>query len=259
MRGRVVARLRGGPYGEQFHQPLAAGTNASAKAILPLLLDLVRPGSVIDVGCGTGSWLAECKRLGVDDVLGVDLGTVGPELLAIEPAEFVARDLSQPLNVDRRFDLAMCMEVAEHLPASAADGLVEQLTALAPVVAFSAAVPHQGGSGHINEQWPEYWAERFEARDFRVVDCLRPEIWSDPDVEFWYAQNLLVFVDERVLAENGRLVDLARATRRQALALVHPRLYLAKAASAPPQVLDRARRVLRRARAGLGRVTVGQP
>jgi hypothetical protein len=104
--------------------------------------------------------------------------------------------------------------------------LVDSLVHHAPVVLFSAAVPFQGGEGHVNEQWPQYWASLFHERGFRVVDCLRREIWSHPAVNWWYAQNLLLFVEAEHLQRHPRLLaEHARTSVRQ-LALVHPRSYL---------------------------------
>jgi hypothetical protein len=97
---------------------------------------------------------------------------------------------------------------------------VDCLTRLGQVVLFSAAIPHQGGTHHVNEQWPDYWAALFERHAYTVVDAIRPRIWNDPDVEWWYAQNTLLFVHRdsraRVSAPAGA----------GPLAIVHPRSYL---------------------------------
>ena len=64
------------------------------------------------------------------------------------------RDLAQPLQIDRRFDLALSLEVAEHLPPECGSEFVQTLTDLSSVILFSAAIPFQGGTDHLNEQWP---------------------------------------------------------------------------------------------------------
>ncbi|MER3452772.1 MAG: hypothetical protein C4321_03245, partial [Chloroflexota bacterium] len=155
-------------YDRAFFEELADATCASADAVAPLLVDLVRPASVLDVGCGTGTWLAAFRRLGIEDVFGIDGGEITPSMLEIPAACFARADLSRPFDLGRRFDLALCLEVGEHLPAGAADALVGSLTAHAPVVAFSAAIPFQGGAGHVNEQWPGWWAARFAERGFEA-------------------------------------------------------------------------------------------
>ncbi|MDH4158655.1 MAG: class I SAM-dependent methyltransferase [Actinomycetota bacterium] len=180
-------------YDAGFFELIRAGSVASADAIVPLVIDELfggEPGSVIDVGCGEG-WFA--KRFEAEGwaAVGVD-GAETPCLLD----RWVPRDLRRPLDTGAlgQFDLAVCLEVAEHLPADRADGLVAELCELAPIVLFSAATPGQGGVGHINEQWPDYWSARFEAYGRDVSGFLRWRIWdhSDPQVQACYRQNLLV-------------------------------------------------------------------
>lgn len=200
--------------------------------IVPLVVRRLRPQSVVDVGCGLGTWLAVFGENGVADVVGVDGDYVDPARLEIPPVSFVAHDLSRSLRLDRRFDLALSLEVAEHLPPRCAATFVDSLTALAPFVLFSAAIPFQGGTNHVNEQWPDYWAALFEARGFAPVDCFRRHVWGNDDVEWWYAQNTLLFVEEgRLGVPPGGGPPLERTPRAQ-LALVHPRQYLWQVESA---------------------------
>lgn len=181
-------------YGEVFFAGIEAGAQRSAKVVVPLLLDLFRPQSVVDVGGGAGHWAAAFFDCGVSDVLTVDGPWVPASARAMPPERFLEHDLRTPLELGRTFDLALCLEAAEHLPASAAEGLVRALTDAAPVVVFSAALPGQGGDGHINEQPPSYWASLFAARDYVCSSDLRRRIWSDAAIEVWYRQNLLCFL-----------------------------------------------------------------
>jgi SAM-dependent methyltransferase len=181
---------------------------------------------VVDVGCGTGAWLEVLREAGVTDVIGIDGSHVTPELLRIPRALFHAHDLATPLSLSRRFDLAMSLEVAEHLPPGAAERFVGDLAALAPVVLFSAAVPGQGGTRHINERWPEYWESLFRACGYVVVDCLRPRIWDQKEVEFFYAQNALLFVDEHQLDRYSVLKAQEERRRGEPLSRIHPRAWL---------------------------------
>jgi hypothetical protein len=118
------------------------------------------------------------------------------------------------------------LEVAEHLPADAADEFVAGLARFAPVVLFSAAAPYQGGEHHVNEQWPAYWAGRFARHDFLPVDCLRRLIWAHPDVEWWYAQNTFLYVERKRLETDPTLAREYAAAGPEALALVHPRRFV---------------------------------
>ena len=130
-------------------------------------------------------------------------------------------DLTQPLQLDRKFDLAVSLEVAEHLPASAGETLIATLARLAPAVLFSAAIPQQSGRHHINEQWPDYWAELFSKHDFTPCDVLRTQFWSDARVEWWYAQNIVLYVKPELLER----IPGARVKEKSVLSLVHPANY----------------------------------
>jgi SAM-dependent methyltransferase len=186
---------------------------------------------VLDVGCGTGSWLAVFQRLGIEDILGVDGPWADQRKLEIPKDRFVVFDLKKPFQMDRRFDLVVSLEVAQHLPDRCAEAFVASLTALGPAVLFSAAIPSQGGIGHLNEQWPEYWVEHFTRRGYVPVDCIRKRIWSNPHVEWWFAQNTLLFAERRCVDRHPRLKKEFENTESGQLALVHPRWYLRLAES----------------------------
>jgi SAM-dependent methyltransferase len=208
-----------GLYDDRFFAEQAddGGATASAQRVLPLVLDLLTPRTVVDVGCGTGGWLHTLTTLADVDITGLDGDYVPRDRLAIPVDRFVPTDLARPVRLDQRFDLAMSFEVAEHLPASRSAGFVEDLTRLADAVLFSAAVPGQGGVGHINEQWPSYWIEHFAQQGFEAWDLVRPALWHDPDVAYCYRQNTFVFVDPAV---HGHRPDLAPAVPDAA----HPEL-----------------------------------
>lgn len=221
-------------YTPQFMAGIAGGSHRSALRILPLAFDLHRPRSVIDVGCGPGAWLAACRSLGVDNVVGVDGDYVDRAKLLIPPDRFLAADLplATPASIraalpdhHESFDLAISVEVAEHLPPAAAGGFVDLLCSLAPVVLFSAAVPYQGGTNHLNEQFPSFWAAHFRRHDYVPIDALRSKVWSDDSIEWWYRQNVLLFASTDTLASNPRLADARLRTRDNAIDIIHPAHY----------------------------------
>ena len=193
---------------------------ASAAVVVPLVLEHVRAGSVIDFGCKHGEWLSLFQRHGVREVLGLDWHD-RMDLLLIEPARFRRVDLRQQVNLAERFDLAVCLEVAEHLPAAAAEPLVSMLTTVAPVVLFSAAVPLQGGNQHLNERPRQYWERMFARRDFIRIDCIRPRVWQDARVAWWYRQNICFYASTAALARHPRLSDRASRSVADDLELVH--------------------------------------
>jgi SAM-dependent methyltransferase len=183
-------------YTDTFYHSLRDGSARSARAIVPLLIEFHNPTSVVDVGCGVGTWLSAFREAGVTDVLGIDADEARHAGLAIPQERFVSHNLTTPFIAPRQFDLVLNLEVAEHLPERAAHTLVETLVGLGSKIVFSAAVPHQGGTDHLNCQWPSYWARLFAAHGFSPSVELRARTWSLATVEPWYRQNLVVFARE---------------------------------------------------------------
>jgi SAM-dependent methyltransferase len=192
-------------YDRGFYDDQMGGSYRSASVIVPMVLEHVPASSVCDIGCGAGTWLCVFLKNGVREVVGVDGAYVPPDYLRIPQASFRAADLRNAFDLGRTFDLAVSLEVAEHLPAIRAENFVATLTRLAPVVLFSAAIPNQGGTDHVNEQWPDYWERLFAARGYVAIDAIRPAVWENDDVEWWYRQNTLLYVDGERLASYPRL------------------------------------------------------
>lgn len=208
-------------YDTTFYDTIRPGVRTSAAVLVPILMAELGPMSVIDVGCGEGWWLAEFAKHGLRDLVGID----GPYVEPVAGAhEHHVRDLAEPLAPwGRRFDLAMALEVAEHLPPDRAATFVADLCALAPVVAFSAAIVGQGGVAHINEGPPGYWADLFAQHAYTVSGALRWRLWDDPAVENWYAQNLLIAARDPVRYPSVFDTPLAPPWH-----VVHPRLFDAR-------------------------------
>ena len=183
-------------YNDTFFDYINQSARASAQSFTQLLYPLLRPESVIDLGCGRGVWLNEWQGAGVRDVLGADGDYVDPDTLDIARDAFLPTDLTAPLKTDRRFDLAQSLEVGEHLPGTAAETLVDSLTAASDRVLFSAAVVGQGGEFHINEQPLSYWQALFAARGYRAYDCVRPSLQHNRAVAPWYRYNAILYVNE---------------------------------------------------------------
>jgi hypothetical protein len=213
-------------YNDAFFAALRQGSERSAAKVLPIVLDLVRPRSAIDIGCGEGAWLSVMRRLGVEDVVGVDGGYVDRSRLAIPQELFVPHDLNTPYRTSRRFDLAMTLETGEHIEPQNSAAFVDMLIGLAPVVLFSAAAPFQGGRNHVNERWPDFWIGLFGERGYQPVDCIRSAVWNDPDVEYWYAQNLFIFLDRARAADYPKLIEEGRRRAFPVPSVIHPRGFL---------------------------------
>jgi SAM-dependent methyltransferase len=162
-----------------------------------MVYELVRPASVLDVGCGAGTWLSQWSSAGVPDVLGIDGDYVDRTKLQIPSDAFKPVNLQQSFSLGRTFDLVQTLEVAEHLDEANADAFVESLARHGDTILFSAAIPKQGGTHHVNEQWQSYWAEKFAKAGYTCYDILRPRIWADRRILWFYRQNMLLFTRGR--------------------------------------------------------------
>jgi hypothetical protein len=214
------------PYDNEFFESALAGSLLSARKVLPKLFEFFKPRSAVDVGCGEGAWLLAAKENGVEELLGLDGDYVDRTRLFVRPDQFRPWNLKERILISRRFDLAIALEVAEHLPYERSETFVDDLCRLSDVILFSAAMPYQGGTDHINEQWLEFWAILFRRHNYVPYDLLRGRIWSDAGIEFWYQQNLVVFAEEK---QGRNLFPSKYLVHDGALSYPHPLTFLLNA------------------------------
>ncbi len=167
----------------------------SPKEIVPEIIKLLNPKSVVDIGCGIGTFIYCFKQEGIRDVLGIDGSWVNKVLVNkfLTEEEFLEKNLEEKLVLDRKFDLVISLEVAEHLSEESAGIFVDNLISSGNLILFSAAIPLQGGQNHINEQWLDYWQEKFLKHGYYLQDVIRPIFWDNPKVFWWYKQNMVLF------------------------------------------------------------------
>jgi SAM-dependent methyltransferase len=216
----VVALAR--HYTPDYSRNLGRESRRTAAVVAPMVMDLLGPDSVVDLGCGTGGWLAEFQLAGVHEILGIDGAWIERDDLEIPVKQFRVADLTRPFELGRRFALACSIEVAEHLPASSAPTFIASLASLAPAVLFSAAIPFQGGTRHLNEQWADYWQALFAQHDFVALDFFRWRLWDNPEVQPYVAQNLWLYIAPSLL-KNDR-IEAERVSKFPVRA-VHPGVF----------------------------------
>ncbi len=190
-------------YSKEFYRGEEECALRSARHVMPYVLELTDAKSVIDVGCGTGGWLSVAKEHGAR-VLGMDSYT-GKTLL--EPDEFVQCDIANGVKCGG-YDLALCLEVAEHLDESSAKPLVAGLCE-AKWVLFSGAHPGQNGVHHVNEQWATWWAELFRDHGYVGVPDIRWQFWENREVADFYRENMVLYAKRPV----GMVVDVIHPER----------------------------------------------
>lgn len=203
------------------HDPVIHNFSA-AKQVLPYIFKLKPVDNVIDIGCGIGTWLSVAKELGAKEILGVDGVDLDEKDLKIPLDDFIVTNLTQPFNLNKKFDLLLCLEVAEHLPESSAEILVDSLTNHSEFILFSAAIPGQGGQNHINEQWPQYWSNLFRAKGYFPCDILSIQFWHNEEVEWWYKQNMVIYGTKETFSH------LNLPITEQLRSIIHPALFKEK-------------------------------
>jgi SAM-dependent methyltransferase len=244
------------PYDDSFFTFVDRTAAAAAAGMIPGLAGELKPRSVLDVGCGRAVWLAHWLRHGADEVLGIDGSYVDPGRLAVPRTCFLAHDLAQSFSLGRQFDLVQSLEVAEHIPATAADVFIDNLVRHGRVILFSAAIPGQGGEHHVNEQPWEYWRAKFATRGFETFDFLRPRIRDERAIEFFYRFNIFLYVHSSVVAALPASIKASRVEHGQPLANELPltvRLRLLAVSCLPRYAVDRVARMRYRLLARLGR------
>lgn len=200
------------------HEKSVHNTKA-AEVIVPIVMRLAHPKSVLDIGCGIGTWLKIFNEAGVGDFFGVDGEDLAQDALQISETNFSVCDLTRPLDLEKEFDLVVSLEVAEHLPEFAAEQFVATLIKHSKLVLFSAAIPGQGGQNHLNEQWPDYWQEKFWKHKYKYYDLIRPEVWNDERVDVWYRQNMFLVCHENI---NLQALEYSNSN------LIHPEFWMRK-------------------------------
>ncbi len=193
------------------------------KQIVPEIIKIINPKSVVDIGCGLGTFLYCFKENGVSDVLGIDGPWTDKDKLSkyLNENEFLEKNLEEVFKLDKKYDLAISLEVAEHVSPESADIFVKNLISAGKIILFSAAIPLQGGQNHINEQWLSYWEEKFSENGYKIHDVMRPLIWNNADIFWWYRQNMvLVTPNDYPIDEN-----LFKNPIRD---IIHPKLFLLK-------------------------------
>ena len=208
-------------YLKRMDEKLIYSADKTLSVVLPKLPPV---NSVVDVGCGIGTWLLSFLKLrnqGVS-ILGIDGPWIDPDLLVIPKDNFLAIDLSlETPQINRKYDLAISLEVAEHLPPEKGEEFISFLTDISDFVLFSAAIPLQGGTNHFNEQWQGYWADLFEQKGYIPVDFIRPALWNDNKIPFHYRQNTILYSREKRVKE----IKLPSLLDGQMLSLCHPEYY----------------------------------
>jgi len=204
-------------YTVDFYESVNQRASETAKLVFEILNKYVRVNSIVDAGCGSGAWIRTALEEGLEKAYGLDLtssidlinkNSDFKEQLDSGRIELIERDfVSNPISEFPKADLAVCLEVLEHLPPSTAESLVARLTEASDFVIFSAAQPGQGGTYHINEQELRYWVDQFAKYDFEPFDPFREILSESNFVPRFYSLNMLLLVSKEALSAGDKIID----------------------------------------------------
>ncbi|EKD25752.1 MAG: hypothetical protein ACD_79C01527G0010 [uncultured bacterium] len=160
------------------------------------VLKTFKPESVIDFGCGTGDILAPFEKRNLN-VLGIDGSFSNKKYSHIRKENFQIFDIREKYPNKNKYDLCICMEVAEHIDEKYSETLIHNITNSAPILIFTAAGPGQEGNDHCNLQPKSWWMEKLRKYDFEYDDNLTNDfilhMSNMNDVQSWYIENLMIY------------------------------------------------------------------
>ncbi len=167
----------------------------SPKIIAEIIKTYYRPKSVVDIGCGCGLYLRELNKLGIE-IFGIDGSPAALRHLAIDKNKFLLQDVTESFSLPRRYDCAICFEVAEHIPTIKSKVLVDNISKISDLVIFTAAPKGQGGHDHINEQDAQFWIDIFDKKGYSLLkeDTQKiRKILADRGAIFWLKDSIFIF------------------------------------------------------------------
>lgn len=161
-----------------------------------LILNKFHPSSVVDFGCGTGDILESFEKNGME-ILGIDGSKACKKYCRIRSDRFLLYDLRNRLHLEKKYDLCLCIEVAEHIEEKYSDALISNLSSSSCLIIFTAAGLRQPGVDHCNLKPHQWWIEKFKKFGFVLdkesTEWLREELRGNPDIEKSLVKNWHIF------------------------------------------------------------------
>lgn len=209
-------------YDDKFYEVVTRSAIQSGEILIPIIQEVFKITSVLDVGCGQGGWLKSWLNNNVDNIYGIDGNYVDLNKLAVPREYFYPADLSRPLNLNKQFDLVQSLEVAEHIGENYDDVFIDNIVRHGKLVMFSAAYPGDGGADHINEKPFSYWQKKFLDRGYFMYDYVRPKLKNNKEIEYWYRYNTFLYIHNSITHTLPQAIKSLEIKDNQAIPLVSP-------------------------------------
>ena len=185
-------------YDEKYYKKHETGSYISALQILKYITSFIDIKSVIDFGCGMGTWCKAIEDLGISNILGIDQHIYDSKYMLIPEKNYMRYDLRKELLFSHKVDIAISVEVAEHIEEEYSERFIHNLCMCSDLILFSAALPFQGGTGHVNEKSCTFWANIFNKFKYKPIDCIRPHFWNNKQIEVWYRNNCILYAEKKL-------------------------------------------------------------
>jgi 2-polyprenyl-3-methyl-5-hydroxy-6-metoxy-1,4-benzoquinol methylase len=244
-------------YSQEFYNSVSSRAVQSARITAGAIAGAIEPVSVVDIGSGQGVWLhtisefvPTVKRAVALDIQSHKSPFFDALLKSSIDFKFVEANFENSSTLpDEQFDMAICLEVLEHLTPDTAVEVARDIGKKCSCLIFSAAILGQGGTGHINEQKFSYWMQLMRDQGFIALDIFRPALRKADDVPSYYKQNMMFFWHPQNSKRNGVKIDLNALLSRNSLDVVDNRSALTRIryrliAYVPPQIVTALVKVL---------------
>jgi len=157
------------------------------------------PDSILDLGCGVGSYIEGALLAGCKKVLGIELNFDNAKeyFTDLICPYIISGDVTINLKLQCKFDCVISFEVGEHIEPDGTQGFINNLTSYTnKYIIFTAASPGQRGTGHINLLDKNIWIESVVKKGFvyrgDLVDKCKID-WKEFNVESYIIKNLMIF------------------------------------------------------------------
>ncbi len=186
-------------YNDKYYERHFAQYRKWENKIGEYLYEELKPNSVLDLGCGVGSYLEGFLNAGCKNLLGIELSFSDVEKYIVEDirSHIIEGDVTTSLNLNRKFDCVISFEVGEHIAPYGTEKFIDNLILCSDrYIILTAAPPGQRGTGHINLRSKDFWIESIVSKGFLYREDLVEKYrvkWKEFNVEKYILNNLMVF------------------------------------------------------------------
>jgi hypothetical protein len=147
--------------------------------------DIRRVKTIIDIGCGDGSYVREFRKNGFD-CIGLDGNPLTSKIPYCQVMDF-------SINLISFFnDLAICLEVGEHIPQEYEQFFIDNICRVSDNIILSWAIEGQGGLGHVNCRNNDYIIAEMKKRNFDY-DAIATNFLRKNSTLPWFKNTLMAF------------------------------------------------------------------